>query len=128
MNAHVSMQQKATMGWNGEVPDWVAELADLAEAEGLNASARRIGCSPATVSQTISNKYGADLSKIEDKVRGALMGETVKCPILGEIGRDACLDWQAKPRAVTNALRTQVYRACRNRCPHSRLKGGGNAQ
>ncbi|WP_298815431.1 hypothetical protein [uncultured Roseibium sp.] len=42
------------------------------------------------------------------------------------IRRDRCLNWQTKPRAITNATRTKMYHACRNGCPHSRLKGGGN--
>ncbi|QFT70717.1 hypothetical protein FIU93_28290 [Labrenzia sp. THAF35] len=124
----LSMQQKAANAWADGVPDWVAELAIMAECEGLNACASRLGYSPAVISQTISNKYRGDLSKLEDKVRGALMGVTVDCPVLGKIGRHICLDWQAKPRAVTNSTRSKLYRACRNRCPHSRLKGGGHAQ
>lgn len=124
----LSMQQKASKAWDGGVPDWVAELAEMAERQGLNACASRLGYSPAVISQTIGNKYQGDLSKVEDKVRGALMGATVLCPVLGEIGRDVCLGWQAKPKAVTNSTRSKLYRACRNRCPHSRLKGGSHAQ
>ena len=125
MNA-LTMQQKAEQAW-GTVPDWIGELAELAQAQGLNACAARLGYSSATISQTIGNKYAGDLAKLEDKVRAVLMGTKVDCPILGEIGRDACLEWQGKPRATTNAMRARLYRACRNNCPHSRLKGGGNA-
>jgi hypothetical protein len=123
----LTMQDKAANAWGGTAPDWVGELAAMAQTQGLNACASRLGYSPAVISQTIGNKYGGDLSKVEDKVRGALMGATVACPILGEIGRDNCLDWQRKPRAVTNAIRTRVYRACRSGCPHSKLKGGNHA-
>ncbi|MCV0428296.1 MAG: transcriptional regulator [Roseibium sp.] len=122
MNAHVTMQQKAETGWDGAVPDWVGELAAMAEAHGVNVVATRLGYSSAVVSQTISNKYSGNLSKFEEKVRGALMGETVVCPVLGAIGKDECLVWQAKPRKVTDSIRSRVYRACRNNCPHSRLK------
>jgi len=118
----LTMQQKASSAWNDQVPEWVSELASLADREGLNACARRLGYSAAVISQTISAKYPGDLSKVEDKVRGALMGSVVDCPVLGEIGRDTCLSWQKKPRAVTNAMRTKLHRACRSGCPHSRLK------
>ncbi|MBO0346015.1 transcriptional regulator [Roseibium sp. CAU 1637] len=116
------MHEKAAAAWNGQLPEWVSELANLADRDGLNACARRLGYSAAVISQTISAKYPGDLSKVEDKVRGALMGAVVDCPILGEIGRDTCLSWQKKPRAVTNAMRTKLHRACRSGCPHSRLK------
>lgn len=120
----LTMQQKAEAGWKGAAPDWVQELANMAEARGLKACASRLDYSITVISQTISNKYKGDLTKVEQKVRGALMEETVACPVLGEIGKDACLVWQAKPRAITSAIRAAVYRACRNGCPHSRLKEG----
>ncbi|WP_106752396.1 transcriptional regulator [Pannonibacter carbonis] len=122
MTPDPTMLQKAVAAWDLAPPDWILELARLADASGLNASARRLGYSAAVISETIRNKYRGDLARVEATVRGALMGETVVCPVLGQIGRDACLAWQAKPRAVTNAVRTRVYRACRSGCPHSRLK------
>ena len=122
MSGELTMQDKATAAWGDAMPDWIGELADTAGRLGLNACAKKLGYSPSVVSQAIAAKYAGDLTKVETKVRGALMGETVDCPVLGAIGRDRCLDWQGKPRAVTNALRSQVYRACRSGCPHSRLK------
>ncbi|MEP1254297.1 MAG: transcriptional regulator, partial [Alphaproteobacteria bacterium] len=77
------------------------------------------------VSQVIGSKYPGDLAKVEDKVRGALMGLVVMCPVLGEIGRDVCLETQALPHVITNSTRTRVYRACRSGCPNSGLKGRG---
>ncbi len=127
MSTSSTMVQKAEAAWGGTPPDWIAELARLASAKGLNACAQRLGYSPTTISQTIGNKYPGDLAKVEEKVRGALMGSTVDCPVLGGIGRHICLDWQAKPRAVTNSTRSKVYRACRDGCPHSRLKGSHDA-
>lgn len=125
MTNALTMSDKAALAWGQQVPDWVAELAQMATNQGLNACAERLDCSSTTLSQTINNKYPGDLSKLEAKVRGALMGETVICPILGKIGRDRCLLSQALPKAVTNSVRTRLYRACRSGCPNSRLKGGG---
>lgn len=127
MTQHPTMLEKAETAWGGAVPDWVQELARLATDEGLNACARRLNYSGAAISQTISNKYPGDLGKIEATVRGALMHETVDCPIVGAIGRDQCLQHQAAKRAYTNSVRTRLYNACRNGCPHSRLKGGKDA-
>ncbi len=121
------MVSKAEAAWGTGLPDWVRELACLADRRGLNVCAKQIGFSPATLSQTIANRYPGNLPRVEAAVRGALMGETVECPILGDIGRHTCLGWQAKKRAVTNAIRTQVFQACRSGCPNSHLKGGNNA-
>ncbi|MES0879674.1 transcriptional regulator [Roseibium sp. SCP14] len=123
MKSELTMVEKANAAWAGTPPDWVAELAHMATVKGLNNVAERLGYSSAVVSQTISNKYRGNLSKVEDRVRGALMGEKVACPVAGLIGRDKCLDNQALPRAITNSVRTRLYRACRNSCPYSRLKG-----
>lgn len=127
MMTDLTMPEKAEKAWQGTAPDWVRELAMFARSDGLNGCAKRLSYSVTTISQVINNKYLGDLSNVEERVRGALMKETVPCPVLGALPRDQCLDWQAKPLAVTNSTRTKVYRACRAGCPHSRLKGGGRA-
>jgi hypothetical protein len=124
--APMSMVDKADVAW-GSAPDWVRELAGLADREGLSGAGARISYSPATTSQVINRKYRGDLSRVEERVRGALMGLTVDCPVLGDLSRDQCLDWQGKPYAPTSAHRVRMYRACHAGCPHSRVKGGGDA-
>lgn len=116
-----SFALKAGLAW-GETPDWVAELAAVADREGLKGAAKRIGYSPSAVSTVINARYPGDLPRVEEKVRGALMGAVVDCPALGEIGRDSCLDWQTKPFAATSSIRAAVFRACRAGCPHSKLE------
>ncbi len=59
--------------------------------------------------------------KVFAKIRGALMGETVLCPILDEIGRDRCLTEQAKPFAATNSTRARLFHACKT-CPNRQQK------
>ncbi len=122
MTQQLSMIEKAQAAWGEHLPDWVAELALLATNEGLNACAKRLRYSAAVISQTIGNKYPGDLAKIETTVRGALMHETVQCPVVGEIGRDRCLQHQSADRAHTNSVRTRLYLACRSGCPHSRIR------
>lgn len=107
---------------NTDEKDWLAALRQACSKDSQAAVARRLGVSPATVSQVLKGSYKADLGGIEQRVRGALLGETVTCPILGDIKRNVCLDWQAKPFAATNELRVMLYRACRDGCPHSKLK------
>lgn len=117
-----SMLDKACCGW-GETPDWVAELAQLADREGLAKAGARIGYSASVVSQAINNRYAmGDLGRVEEAVRGALMGLEVECPVLGPIGRNHCLDEQKQPFRATSRHRAQLYHACRGGCPHSKLK------
>ncbi len=116
---------KAAAAWS-TVPDWVAELATLADREGLGGAEKRIGYSRSAISTVINGKYAGDLGRVEEMVRGALMAATVECPVLGEIGRDRCLSEQDEPFRATSAFRAQLYHACRSGCPHSRKKDKGD--
>jgi hypothetical protein len=112
----------ARRNWGDALPDWVVVLAEEATRTNGVAAAKRLGYSPAVVTQVINATYKGDLGAVEQKVRGALMGVEVDCPILGEIGRDRCLDEQRKKFRGTSAIRTRLYVACRGGCSHSRLK------
>ena len=114
-------REVATEAW-GALPDWVEALVSEVERTNGARTAARIGYSGGVVSQVLRRTYAGDVGSVEAAIRGALMGETVDCPVLGEIGRDRCLHEQDMPRAATSAVRTRLYRACRSGCPHSRLK------
>jgi hypothetical protein len=113
---------KARAAYGDTLPDWVEELAIEASNTSAVTAAKKIGYSGSLLSHVFSNTYTGDIARVEAKVRGALMGATVICPILGEIGRDRCLDEQKMPRSATSSLRSKLYRACRSGCPHSRIK------
>lgn len=115
--------EKAVAAWGDSIPAWVLELAEACQKSNQSAVAKRLSYSPAVVSSILSNTYRGDVSRVEQMVRGALMSETVGCPILGEIPRNVCLDWQAKPYAPTSSHRAAMFRACRDNCPHSRIAG-----
>lgn len=108
----------------GTPQDWLIELATFADREGLAGAERRVGYSRSAVSSILAGKYRGDLGRVEQMVRGALMAETVGCPVLGEIGRNRCLEWQKKPFAATSSHRTTMYRACRSGCEHARRNSG----
>lgn len=120
-----SFVEKAATAW-GEAPDWVAELAAIADQMGQKKAAAMIGYTAGLVSAVINAKYAGDMQGVEESVRGALMGLKVECPILGDIGRDRCLQEQREPFRATSAFRAQIYHACRNGCPNSRMKGTKN--
>ena len=111
---------KARVAWGDPLPDWIEELATLADNKGLKGASKAVGYSSSTLSTVISNSYPGDMSRVEEMVRGALMGVEVECPVLGAIGRDVCLDHQKRPFAPTNSTRTRLYHACHGGCPNAR--------
>lgn len=109
----MTFAEKAAAAW-GDVPDWVNELCRLADQVGLGGTGKRVGYAPSAISTVISRKYRGDLGRVEAMVRGALMAETVDCPVLGEIGRDTCLTEQKAPFRATSAFRVQLFHACKS--------------
>ena len=105
-----------------DCPDWLIALAEEVDRTSQGEIARRIGYSTSVVSQALSGSYRGDLRSLADAVRGALMGATVMCPVLGEIAKDHCLEEQRIAKAATSGLRMQLARACKT-CPHSRQRG-----
>lgn len=120
---------KATSAWGGDLPDWVRVLSEACAQSTQSAVAKRIGYSASAISQVLSNSYRGDIKRIEQMVSGALMSVTVICPMQGELSRNICLDWQAKPYAPTSSYRVAMYRACNGGCPHahSTTKGSEDA-
>jgi len=114
---------KARAAWGDDAtPDWVEELAKEANRITAVALSKRIGYSGSVISYVLSRSYSGDIARVEAKVRGALMGMTVDCLIVGEIGRDRCLDEQKMGNTGASSIRTKLFRECRSgRCPHSRL-------
>lgn len=115
--------EKATAAWGVDMPDWVLVLAETCQKLNQSTVAKRLDYSPAVVSSVLSNSYRGDVARVESMVRGALMAETVDCPVLGGIQRNICLDWQSKAYAATSSHRVTMFRACRDNCPHSRISG-----
>lgn len=118
---NVTARAKARENWGEALPDWVDVLAEECDAHSGVAIARRIGYSGAVVSAVLAGKYKGDIGKVEAKVRGALMGEIVHCPVLDEITKDRCIAEQGRKFAATSSTRAKLFRACRAGCVHSRL-------
>lgn len=118
----VDYAAKAIEAW-GDPPDWVIALAEEANRTSASAVAGRLDYSASVISEVISNRYRGVVERVAEAVRGALMGATVRCPVLDEIGRDRCLAEQRMPRLATSSVRARLYRACRAGCPHSRIGG-----
>ena len=122
-------QAKARRAWGDDAPEWIAVLAKACdEAGSQNRVAKRLGKSAAMISRALDGTYEGSYAALEQAVRDTLMDREVRCPGLTRyIPVRTCLDWQAKPFAATNALRVQMYRACRGGCPHYRGKENDDA-
>jgi len=127
----VSAIDKVLAAWT-DPPHWVVKLAEAVDAPGSSQAAvgRRVGYDGSTISQVLSNTYGADLARVEQSVRGALMAETLVCPVVGEIKRNICLGHQKRARRFvpSSGMRVQLYNACRKTCEHSQIRGGAHVE
>lgn len=125
----VSSLETARAAWGENLPAWVKRLAEECDAPGSsqNKVARAIRYSPAVVSSVLRGTYKGDSTAVERAVRGAFLGDTVYCPIDGEIGADRCNAQQRAPLCTGNTRAIQLYRACRAGCPHARLDGKGDS-
>lgn len=105
----------AHAGWGEDLPDWIDALAAACTARSQASVARTFERSAAFVSLVLRRKYTGDMHRAETLVRGALMGATLTCPILGDMSINDCMSWRdraAKP-SLHNPLRVQMYRACK---------------
>ena len=111
--------KKARAAW-GDLPAWVETLANAVNGSSQVEVSTRLGLSNSLVSQVLSNSYRGDMAAVSRRVAGALMGERVTCPVMGDIGSDHCEREQSRPFAATSALRTALFHACRTGCPNAK--------
>lgn len=100
-------------------PDWLDTLRAACTAASQRKVAERIGYSTSVVNQVLSGKYAGDIDAVKAKVEGVYMGVTVECPVIGELPRNRCLEYQRQGFAATNHLRVQLARTCPT-CKHYR--------
>lgn len=108
-------------------PDWIEALRRACERTSQGRVAAELRQedgypSPAIVNQVLGGRYAHPTDRLEALVRGAYLGGTVACPVLGELRLNDCIAHQYRPFATTNPLRIALYRACRGGCPHSRIE------
>jgi hypothetical protein len=116
-----SAVETAREAWGDPLPDWIEALAQCCdEHRSQRAAGQVIGYTSGAVNQVLKKKWRGSLANVEAKVRGALLGETVNCPVQGVITKDQCLKNQSLPFAATNSQRVHLYRACRNGCEHAK--------
>lgn len=116
-----SNAQAVASAWGDAPPEWISILAEACDQKSQSAVAQALRVSPTMVNQVLRNKYAGRLDRVEQRVRGELMRESVNCPVLGEITKRRCIDEQSRPYAATNQMRVELHRAC-PRCPNAQQK------
>ena len=116
--AQTSPMERAKEAWGTALPEEIIALAQACTKATAASVAQRLGYAPAVISQMISNSYKGSVPQVLAKIRGAYMGETRACPVLGDIGSDRCLKEQKMPFAATNSTRARLFHACPS-CFHS---------
>lgn len=103
-------------------PEWIRRLrAECAPPSSQAKVARRIGYSATVLHHVLHGTYKGNLAQVQKAVEGALMGATVKCPVLGAIPGNKCLEYQGRPFAATNPQRVALFNACHGgKCPNAR--------
>lgn len=114
-NANLNRAQRA---WGANPPDWIAVLARKCDEDGSQARVgERLGVSPAVVNQLLGRSYMGRMDRMEQRVRGVLLKETVACPVLGPILKSDCLDYQKRVFRATNSTRVKLHQTCPT-CPN----------
>jgi len=98
--------------------DWMEALRAECARTSQAKVAGRLGYSGSVVSQVLKGAYPGSIERVEQAVRGLLMGGRVACPELGDVEGHVCLDHQKRARTHTpsNPFRVRMFRACR-KCP-----------
>jgi hypothetical protein len=98
--------------------DVLAALGNAVKRLGSQTKvAKDLGVSVTVVNQLLKDQYLGDVASMSERIRGQYMAETVSCPVMGELGRRHCLDYQVRPLAHTNPQRVRLYHACKT-CPN----------
>ena len=79
---------------------------------GQGAVARRLGYSPAAVSQVLGGKYKGTLNVFLKRVEEVFGQTMVDCPVMGEITLGKCAETRKRRFASTNPLRVRLFREC----------------
>ena len=103
--------------------NWLDALRRACAESSQAAVARQLGVSAAMINQTLKGTYKGNIGRLRTLVEGILQTQTVSCPVLDNLPKHKCLEYQDRDPKLTfgNPLILQFYRACRSGCPHSKL-------
>jgi hypothetical protein len=106
---------------------WIIELRRACKDSTQASVARRLARagdgkypSASIINQALKGVYAGDTARLQGVVEGVLMQAQVKCPVLGELPKQRCVEHQSRKRfAATNPMRVLLHTACPT-CDHNR--------
>ncbi len=103
--------------------NWLDTLRKACEETNPNFVARQLNVPLRMIDRALKGKYKDSSKRLQTWVEGVLQGKTVDCPVIDNLPKHKCLEYQTRdPKfATANPLSIRLYRACRSGCPHSKL-------
>ncbi len=123
-NREAGQSLSAAKASHQPLPEWVEVLAKRCDETSQNAVAKELGYSAAVISASLKNSYKGDLSRVEQRVKGALMRADVACPVMGGITGGQCTRYQQRMSSGASSIFIRLKTTCPT-CPHNM---GGNRQ
>ena len=117
----------ARAAWGDAMPSWLETLATECDRTSQADVSRRLRYSGGVIGPVLRRSYTGSYDAVEQAMKGVFQAAKVRCPVLGDMAMQDCLEHQRRPFAGTNNIRVRLYKACRGGCTHSRLKTGGTA-
>ncbi|KUJ75941.1 hypothetical protein AVO42_00325 [Thiomicrospira sp. XS5] len=98
--------------------NWFIALQQACSVQSQKRVADQCGISATAVNQVLKGVYKGSLDNVIEKVSGALLNQSVHCPVLDDITTDLCAKYRKEGFMPTNPMRVQLYRACQT-CPNN---------
>ena len=96
--------------------DRIMDVLRQAVAESSQAQvSRRIGRSPAAISQVLKGSYAGDTATVLELVAAEYGGAAVECPIMGSVALTLCIESRnIVDFRPTNHQRVRLWKMCRD--------------
>jgi len=105
-----------------KTPRWLSELRIQCKKKPQTKVAQELSYSPAVINQVLAGKYKGNLERVAETVCSVYLGETVICPVMGELEKHRCRQFQKETFSATNPIRIRRFRACRTGCINSDIQ------
>lgn len=104
---------------------WFIALQKELQTSSQAKAAAKCGISGTAVNQIIKGSYKGNIENVAEKVSGALLEQSVICPVLDVITTDICANHRNKGFKPNNPMRVQLYRACQSCANNPKNKSKG---
>lgn len=101
---------------------WFIALKQALETQSQATVAGQCGISGTAVNQVLKGNYPGSITNVSEKVKGALLKESVSCPVLDTITTDICASHRNKGFMPNNPMRVSLFKACQ-KCPNNPKAG-----